>query len=202
MTIIPLIEINKKAGIKPEKFVVVRNDAKKIKQEILKNYVLKGNVLLLDFSGIESITGSFIDESVLKEYEQNQQKNSSDFLGAFAIANPNRDVYESIENELLARMKKKEKTNEFILYKKNSNPSWQIIPERHPKPFLETKLMEALTFLMSKKSLTSTELASLLKHKENITTKNARIRLEKLFNFRLVKKSKGEGKEFVYNSLF
>ncbi|MCI0617962.1 hypothetical protein L0244_33735, partial [bacterium] len=98
--------------------------------------------------------------------------------------------------------KKKGKSNEFILAMKSTKPTWQIIPDQEPKPFLEPKLKEALALIMSRKELTSTKLASLLEGKEGISIKNARIRLEKLYNSRLVQKMPSEGKEFIYKSLF
>ena len=97
--------------------------------------------------------------------------------------------------------KKKSKSNEFLLCMDNENSSWHIIPRQDKKPYLEPKLLEALSLLMARKQLTSTDLASLLEDQEDISTKNARLRLEKLFNLRLAKKSKGEGKEFIYSSL-
>ncbi len=202
MTRVSIIELSKQVGISPERYIVLRNYAERIRKAISQKYTLKGNVLVLDFEGVEAITGSVIDEIILNEYERNSQQHSVDFLGAYVVTNLSEEVYYSIQNELIARLKKKGKSNEFILAMKSTKPTWQIIPDQEPKPFLEPKLKEALALIMSRKELTSTKLASLLEGKEGISIKNARIRLEKLYNSRLVQKMPSEGKEFIYKSLF
>jgi hypothetical protein len=202
MTRVSIAELCKQVAISPEKYIILRNDAAKLRSTILQNYTLKGNVIVLDFLGIESITGSVIDEIILNEYERCPQRLSAEFLGAYIVTNLTDEVYYSIQNELIARLKKKGKSNEFILYMTDIKPAWAIIPDQKLKPFLEPKLKEVLTLIMTRKELTSTKLASLLEGKEDISIKNARIRLEKLYNFRLIQKTPGEAKEFIYHALF
>jgi len=194
--------IAKKLLINPNTLLIFRKNGEDLKQFIFSEYKLEGNILLLNFTGIESITGSVIDEIILKEYENKPQQKSSKFLGAFVVTNLEKEVIESLENEFLARMKRKDKSNEFILYLDEKQKTWRLIPDQDDSPFLEPKLKEVLQIIMEKKKTTSTQLVEILKNKEEISTKNARIRLEKLFNFRLVNKVKGDGKEYIYQSLF
>ena len=98
--------------------------------------------------------------------------------------------------------KSKLKSNEFLLLMGNDKFAWKLIPDQKEKSFLEPKLKEALSLVMSKKEITSPKLASLLNENEEISVKNARIRLEKLFHFRLVNKLQGIAKEYSYRSLF
>lgn len=199
-----LREIADECEVKPAGALVYHKYGEKVKKALFnKNeYSLYGEVTLLDFTDIEAITSSVINELLVKPFYEFVDQGANKFPGTFILTGlENGEVFAAIESELLARLKRKEMTNEFFLYLDSDN-HWDIIPNSEEKPLLETKLYNTLRLVMKYKQITSTELVVYLKDEEELTVKNARIRLEKLFNHRLVMKEKSEGKEFIYKALF
>ena len=155
---------------------------------IIKKYFKNSAGIVYDFGGIKHISAFVVDAFIIDKMN---------FFNGIIVQKLSESVRATINAALIYNLKSSNKPDIFLLHKSEYD-SCEVLPHGEHNYYLGNKLFQALLFIMNKKSLTSVELA----HGKKITVKNARIRLEKLFKYKLVYKEKFDGKENLYVSFY
>jgi len=189
---IEIYQVAQKAGWKTPNTLIWREPAQKMRPEFVKRlYKENETVCELDFSGIETADGSFIDEFLVTELKSMDAGKVS--KKAIYLSNLNDVVLYNVE---LVFTKKRPAGEKFYMMFRKADGTWELFSEG-----IEASLKETLEYIMIKKELTSNDVSK----KFNISVPAASVRLKNLFDMRIVDRkdeTTSTGKEFVYESLF
>lgn len=189
---INMFEIAKRSGWKEPAVLIWRDAAKHVRPSFVQTlYMESGPICELDFSGIETADGSFLDELLITELKKiDQGKADRKFMYMSNLS----DV--TLFNADLVFSKKRSSNEKYYMLVDLSGGRWRLLCEG-----LEASLKETFTFLMAKKQITSNDVAKKFK----LSIAAASVRLKGLYNLRLVYRTEettSTGKEFVYKALF
>jgi len=189
---ITMYEVAKRSGWKEPAVLIWRDAAKHVRPSFVQTlYKESGPICELDFSGIETADGSFLDELIVTELKKiDQGKTDKRFMYMSHL----NDV--TLFNADLVFGKKRPSDEKYYMLVNSGGGKWQLLCEG-----LEASLKETLTFLMAEKQITSNDVAKKFK----LSIAAASVRLKGLYNLRLAQRTEettSTGKEFAYKALF
>lgn len=189
---IKMFEVAKRSGWKEPTVLIWRDAAKHVRPSFVQALYKESRLICeLDFSGIETADGSFLDELIVTELKKIEQgKTDKRFM---YMSNLN-DV--TFFNADLVFGKKRASNEKHYMLVDSGGGKWKLLCEG-----LEASLMETLALLMAEKQITSNDVAKKFK----LSIPAASVRLKGLYNLRLAYRTEettSTGKEFVYQSLF
>jgi len=188
---ISVLKVAEEAGWQTPKILIWREPAQKIRPVFLTKLKESGLVCEMDFSGIETADGSFIDEFLVTELRKIDAGQTDKRIIYLSKMNDT-TIYNA---ELVFTKKRPSKEKFFILVDKGKS-GWTLFSEG-----LEASLQETLSMIMEKKKITSNDVAK----KFNISVPAASVRLKNLFDLRLIfrtEETTTTGMEFIYEALF
>jgi DNA-binding Lrp family transcriptional regulator len=188
---ISVLKVAEEAGWQTPKILIWREPAQKIRPVFLTKLKESGLVCEMDFSGIETADGSFIDEFLVTELRKIDAGQTDKKMIYLSKMNDT-TIYNA---ELVFTKKRPPKEKFFILVDKGKS-GWTLFSEG-----LEASLQETLNMIMEKKKITSNDVAK----KFNISVPAASVRLKNLFDLRLIfrtEETTTTGMEFIYEALF
>ena len=160
-----VLKVAEEGGWENPKTLIWREPAKKIRPVFLKKlYKESGLICELDFSGIETADGSFIDEFLVTEL---RKIDAGQVDKKFIYLSNMNDT--TLYNAELVFTKKRPPEEKFYMLTDQGKKGWKLFSEG-----LEASLQETLNMIMEGKRITSNDVAK----KFNISVPAASVRVK------------------------
>lgn len=189
---INIAQLAQLSGWQQPSILIWREAAKKMRPLFLSMlYEHSSSVCNLDFSGVDTADGSFIDELIITEMRDIQSGNRE---RRFFFMSALKDAV--LYNTELVFTKRRLATEKFCMLVSLPARQWSLFSDG-----LESSLMQTLDLIMASKRSTSVDVSK----RFHISVPAASVRLKNLFDLGLIfrtEETTKTGREFVYESLF
>jgi hypothetical protein len=189
---IRIFDVAVQSGWKEPKVLIWRDSAKHIRPLFLQFLYKNGGLVCeLDFSGVETADGSFIDELIVTELRKIEQHKADMRCIYMSNLSP-----VTLFNADLVFAKKRSPDERFHMLVRLEGGKWKLLSEG-----LEASLKETLVYVMEEEQVTSNDVAK----RFEVSIPAASVRLKNLYDLRLLYRTEETtktGKEFIYEGLF